>query len=175
MSEDRWPAYWSLAAAPALEGRYAFAFMPARAAQDMADKFGVDIEPAASGNGEGARVVVVVRRDGSHAAKTGVQSRKALTRFLLKNQWELVPQVCLRVCTCVRMCVRKCPVNVCEKVPSQRVGRRPTECLVIVPAISHQRLVSRHHAAPRTSGYRKCLCPPPPLRSSSMLSISSPP
>ena len=91
MSEDRWPAYWSLAAAPALEGRFAFAFMPARAAQDLADKFGVDIEPPAGG-GEGARVVVVVRRDGSHAAKTGVQSRKALTRFLLKNQWELVPQ-----------------------------------------------------------------------------------
>jgi hypothetical protein len=92
LSEDRWPAYWSLAAAPALQGRYTFAFMPARAAQDVADKFGVDLDPA-SGSGEGARVVVVVRRDGSYATKTGVQSRKSLTRFLLKNQWELVPQV----------------------------------------------------------------------------------
>ncbi len=92
LSEDRWPAYWSLAAAPALQGRYAFAFMPARAAQDVADKFGVDLDPA-GGSGEGARVVVVVRRDGSYATKTGVQNRKALTRFLLKNQWELVPQV----------------------------------------------------------------------------------
>jgi hypothetical protein len=137
MSEDRWPAYWSLAAAPALEGRFAFAFMPARAAQDMADKFGVDIEPAASGNGEGARVVVVVRRDGSHAAKTGVQSRKALTRFLLKNQWELVPQVCSRVCTCVHVCV-----YTREQVPTQRVGRRPTECLTSTPRVSSSRCPS---------------------------------
>eukprot|EP00291_Cryptomonas_curvata_P019153 CAMPEP_0172157002 /NCGR_PEP_ID=MMETSP1050-20130122/3544_1 /TAXON_ID=233186 /ORGANISM="Cryptomonas curvata, Strain CCAP979/52" /LENGTH=339 /DNA_ID=CAMNT_0012826173 /DNA_START=159 /DNA_END=1174 /DNA_ORIENTATION=- len=53
LSEDRWPAYWSMAAAPALQGRYIFAFMPARAAQDVADKFGVDLDPA-SGSGEGA-------------------------------------------------------------------------------------------------------------------------
>ncbi len=87
LAEDRWAAFWAVAAASALRDRFAFAHLPGAAGRDMADRVGLDWE-------SGGRGVALLRRDGSHVTKAGLQSRKALTRFLLKNQWELVPQVC---------------------------------------------------------------------------------
>ena len=64
-----------------------------------------DINPA-------ERSVVIIRENGENAflpgafeKKTGIRSRKVLVRFLLQNQYPLVPQVtshnCEYVCECV--------------------------------------------------------------------------
>ena len=80
-----WAAFHSAAMAPALRDWMVFAVFPRPSLSDsISQQYGIKPED---------RTVVVVREDGSFEKKTGIRSRKVLVRFLLQNQYQLVPKV----------------------------------------------------------------------------------
>ena len=80
-----WAAYHSAAMAPAWKDSMVFAVFPRPTLRDQFLRQ-YDINPD-------DRTVLIVREDGSTRKKTGIRSRKVLVRFLLQNQWPLVPKV----------------------------------------------------------------------------------
>ena len=97
----------SAAMAPAWKDTIVFAIYQRPKPTDTA-VLQYDINPA-------ERSVVIIRENGENAffpgafeKKTGIRSRKVLVRFLLQNQYPLVPQVTSHNCECVCVCVCVC-------------------------------------------------------------------
>ncbi len=80
---EEWSAFTSVAGIPSFKQSMVFGFAPRWANHDLNSLYGNFNE----------RAVVVVKDSKTFIPKTGIQSRKNLVRFLLKNKFQTVPRI----------------------------------------------------------------------------------
>jgi hypothetical protein len=83
---EEWAAFTSAASIPSFKEDMVFAFAPRWAPHGLNALFGQFNE----------RTVVLVKDGGNFVTKSGIQSRKSLVRFLLKNKFMKVPRVTVK-------------------------------------------------------------------------------